>query len=64
MKKVYLYAHGGSGNHGCEAIVRSTVALLERLNIEKIILITSNPEEDMRYGIDEICEVRKDVQPY
>lgn len=64
MKKVYLYAHGGSGNHGCEAIVRSTVALLERLNIEKIILISSNPEEDMRYGIDEICEVRKDVQPY
>ena len=26
---VRLYAHGGSGNHGCEAIVRTTVKMLE-----------------------------------
>ena len=25
MNKIYMYAHGGSGNHGCEAIVRSTL---------------------------------------
>lgn len=64
MKKIYLYAHGGSGNHGCEAIVRSTVSLIEKIDFEKIILISSSPEEDKFYGIDEICEVRKDVQPY
>lgn len=64
MKKIYLYAHGGSGNHGCEAIVRSTISVIKNLDFEKIILISSSPEEDKLYGIDEICEVRKDVQPY
>lgn len=29
MKKIMLYNHGGCGNRGCEAIVRSTVALFE-----------------------------------
>ena len=29
MSNIYLYAHGGSGNHGCEAIVRSTLDLLK-----------------------------------
>ena len=28
MAKIYMYAHGGSGNHGCEAIVRSTCDML------------------------------------
>jgi len=29
MKKIMLYNHGGCGNRGCEAIVRSTAALFE-----------------------------------
>ena len=29
MSNIYLYAHGGSENHGCEAIVRSTLDLLK-----------------------------------
>lgn len=28
MKKFFLYGHNGSGNHGCEAIVRSTCKIL------------------------------------
>ena len=28
QEKVVLYAHAGSGNHGCEAIVRSTTKIL------------------------------------
>lgn len=55
--KIYLYAHGGSGNHGCEAIVRSTVKLLED---EDITLISSAPEEDISYGVDKICNIVKD----
>ena len=64
MKRIYLYAHGGSGNHGCEAIVRSTIDLIKDLPVEKIILISSKPDEDKFYGIDQLCELRKDVQPY
>ena len=26
--KLLLYPHGGSGNHGCEAIVRSTLKMI------------------------------------
>ena len=29
--KTNLYAHTGSGNHGCEALVRSTAKLLDRM---------------------------------
>ena len=28
MSKIVLYSHGGSGNHGCEAIVRGTYKIL------------------------------------
>lgn len=27
--KLVLYPHGGSGNHGCEAIVRSTCKITQ-----------------------------------
>ena len=51
---VILYAHGGSGNHGCEAIVRSTVAMLQG---QDIYIASRKPEEDKRYGIDEIANI-------
>ena len=35
MNKIYMYAHGGSGNHGCEAIVRSTLKILNDVNVRK-----------------------------
>ncbi|MGM9600384.1 MAG: polysaccharide pyruvyl transferase family protein [Faecousia sp.] len=57
MSKVVLYAHGGSGNHGCEAIVRATKKLL---NEQELVLISSQPDEDRRYGIDELCTVVQD----
>ena len=31
MSKIFMYAHGGSENHGCEAIVRSTYDMLDDL---------------------------------
>ena len=57
MSRIFLYAHGGSGNHGCEAIVRSTVQILDN---KKVCLISSNPEEDLFYGLGELCDIVKD----
>ena len=51
--KLLLYPHGGSGNHGCEAIVRSTLKM-----IPTATLFSSNPDEDKRYGLDAICTLR------
>lgn len=56
MNKYVLYAHGGSGNHGCEAIVRSTCKLLN-LSKDLSILISKRPEEDIHYGVNSLCKV-------
>ncbi|MBQ6533111.1 MAG: polysaccharide pyruvyl transferase family protein [Solobacterium sp.] len=46
MSRIVMYPHGGSGNHGCEAIVRTTTGLLKK---NEIILFSENPEEDYFY---------------
>ena len=56
--KLLLYPHGGSGNHGCEAIVRSTLKM-----IPTATLFSSNPDEDKRYGLDAICTLRAAQAP-
>ena len=52
-----LYGHGGSSNHGCEAIVRSTVGILGG----EIELLSYHPEQDRPYGVDQICRVTEDT---
>lgn len=59
-----MYAHGGSGNHGCEAIVRSTAAILEKQTSRKMTLLSAKPEEDRKYGLDQVCELVKDQGPF
>ena len=54
MKKIVLSPHSGSGNHGCEAIVRSTVKIMPEHRFE---LFSSSVEEDLRYGLDRCCKV-------
>lgn len=54
MSRFFLYAHGGSGNHGCEAIVRATAGMLADRELH---LISSNPEEDRRYGLGDLTEL-------
>ncbi len=49
-----LYPHSGSGNHGCEAIVRSTLKIIGANNS---LLLSSAPEEDKLYELDKICNV-------
>lgn len=56
--KCVMYPHGGSGNHGCEAIVRSTVKLIGR----EVTLFSSRVHQDIEVGLDKICEVRTDTR--
>lgn len=57
--KYVMYPHGGSGNHGCEAIVRSTAKLLAG----QLTLYSNCVEEDIHVGLDELCRVEKAVFP-
>lgn len=50
MKKV-LFMHTGSGNHGCEAIIRSTSAMLS--GPRDLVLWSLNRAEDEQYGAAE-----------
>ena len=56
MTQVNLYYHGGSKNHGCEAIIRSTNKIL---NVP-LNLYSTSPKEDIFYGIDEVMNVKED----
>ena len=49
IMRIGLYAHGGSGNHGCEALVRSTVQIIGRHDYS---LLSERPDEDFRYGLN------------
>lgn len=53
MKKV-LFMHGGSGNHGCEAIVRTTGKLLG--GPQDLVLWSQCKDEDEKYGVSSYVE--------
>jgi len=59
MRRFVFYGHGGSGNHGCEAIVRSTVAMIPD---KKVLLVTDGIAEDEKYHIDQVCELAPQVK--
>ncbi|MEN1937239.1 polysaccharide pyruvyl transferase family protein [Paenibacillus sp. 102] len=45
--KIMMFAHGGSLNRGCEAIVRSSTSIIkEKVDEAKIYLVSSKPETD------------------
>lgn len=54
MSRIVLYLHGGSENHGCEAIVRSTKNILKD---NDILLLSNHPEMDKKYGLDDIVVI-------
>ena len=49
MRKFILYGHGGSANHGCEALVRTTAELLDYKN-NRITLASFRPDDDRKYA--------------
>lgn len=55
--KTIFYAHTGSGNHGCEALVRSTTKLLGCTPM----LFSTGYDEDIKYGLAEIAQVKQDT---
>lgn len=59
--KILLYAHGGSKNHGCEAIVRSTKLLLTVA--DHITLLSYNPDEDLYYKLDNLVDIYREINP-
>ena len=54
--KLVMYAHGGSKNHGCEAIVRTTAKLLTEID-SRPILLSYKKEEDEAYGLHQFVEI-------
>ena len=48
-KYIYYY-HGGSGNHGCEALVR-TISDICKIPKTSIGLYSYNPEQDRQFGL-------------
>lgn len=47
--KYLLYGHGGSGNHGCEAIIRTTLNMIPEGS--QIDVYSAQLERDKQYGI-------------
>lgn len=52
--RLVMYLHGGSGNHGCEAIVNSTCHMIE--DIPKL-LVTNSEKEDKFYSLAPLCDI-------
>lgn len=52
--RIVLYLHGGSGNHGCEAIINSTCHMIEEI---PKLLVTNSEQEDRRYTLAPLCDI-------
>lgn len=62
MGKVFLYNHGGSENHGCEALVRTVSMLLG--TDEKIQLLSESPQQDIYYDIQKVADIHPAITAY
>lgn len=61
MDKVLIYNHGGSGNHGCEALAR-TVTNLIKDDSRTIQLLTESPQQDIHYELNKEVELLPAIQ--
>lgn len=61
--KILLYPHTGSGNHGCEALVRSTAKVLGLCN-KDLFLFSKRPSEESDYSVNKICNVLQSEVSY
>lgn len=55
---INMYYHGGSANHGCEAIVRSTQQIID----QDLTLFSTDPDSDRTYFLDATINLIED--PY
>ena len=49
MHNFLLYHHGGSANHGCEAIVRTVTAILSKDTMASFLVASHAPMQDHKY---------------
>lgn len=54
--KLNLYEQSGSDNHGCEAIIKSTIDMLGD-SFDSIELFSQLPESEYKYGLDKVCNI-------
>ena len=62
MGRIFLYNHGGSGNHGCEALVRTVIMLLGTK--EKVRLLSESPQQDIHYDIQKVADIEPAITAY
>lgn len=65
MNKLIMYPHGGSNNHGCEAIVRTTINIMQQAVPEasyQRILYSMEPQQDIAFDVDKTCDIKKQSQ--
>lgn len=63
MNQIMLYNHGGCGNRGCEAIVRSTAALFD--DRAQIALASDQPEYDRQAKLEGVARIiSSQISPY
>lgn len=56
MKDILLYEHGGSYNHGCEALVRTITGIAKERAGVKVTLSSYAPAEDRACGVDQVVD--------
>lgn len=57
MKEIIIYGHSGSGNHGCEAIVKTTRKILN----QDCTIYSNDIIQDKKYGIENNLEKYSNV---
>lgn len=63
MTKVLLYQHGGSFNHGCEALATTISAEVKRvIPGAEVSLCSHHADEDLRYNIKTIDNIRQNTR--
>lgn len=52
MGRIILYNHGGSANHGCEALVRTVCGIVNQP--ERTWICSDTPQEDIHYDVQKL----------
>lgn len=56
MQDILLYEHGGSGNHGCEALVRTISSITKEKTGAAVTLCSYAPDEDRAYQVEQAVD--------
>ncbi len=62
MSDYFIYNHGGSANHGCEALVRTALNLFQSRGNMKVM--SESPQQDYRYGINDLAVLEPATTAY